>query len=384
MAQLNMMNSIKHHSVSERLIAILGGLAMVVSLAACGDNVDPSDSSTTRGDKVSGLSGEFHGAGASSQQGAVEAWIAMFQKKNRNAKIAYNPSGSGAGVTTFLTGATAWAGTDAPLTDEQIEASKSVCKAGSAFEVPVYISPIAVFFNLKGISGPEKHLNMDAATVARIFSGSITKWNDEAIVEQNPKVSLPDLPITVVHRSDKSGTTNNFTSYLKAAAPEQWPHDPQENWPNAVGQAAKGNSGVVSSVGQADGTIGYADNSKVAAYGTVAVKVGNGYVAPSQDGAAKTISASPAKHVLKGSGRVVLDVDYGTKQAGSYPVVSVSYAVACQAYKDAQTGVFMRSWLGYIVSEKGQQVAADNTGSAKFVGDLADRAAKSVANIDVK
>ncbi|KFI44824.1 phosphate ABC transporter substrate-binding protein, PhoT family (TC 3.A.1.7.1) [Bifidobacterium bohemicum] len=380
-----MMNNIKHHSVPKRLIAALGGLAMMVSLAACGDNVDPTDSSGARDGNVSGLSGEFHGAGASSQQGAVEAWIATFQKKNRKARIAYNPSGSGAGVTTFLTGAIAWAGTDAPLTDEQVEASKSVCKTGTAFEVPVYISPIAVFFNLKGISGPDKHLNMDASTVARVFSGSITKWNDQAIVEQNPKVSLPDLPITVVHRSDKSGTTNNFTSYLKAAAPEQWPHDPQENWPNDVGQAAKGNSGVVSSVGQADGTIGYADNSKVIAYGTVAVKVGNGYVAPSQDGATKTVSASPAaKHVAKGSGRVVLDVDYATKETGSYPVVSVSYAVACRAYKDAQTGLFMRSWLGYMVGADGQQVAADNTGSARFTGDLADRAAKSVANIDVE
>jgi phosphate transport system substrate-binding protein len=373
-----------HSTMLKRIIAVVSSLAVVTALAACGDNTVPADSSNASKGKSSGVSGEFHGAGASSQQGAVEAWIATYQGTNRHTKIAYNPSGSGAGVSTFVTGAIAWAGTDAPLSDQQIEQSKSVCKSGSAFDVPVYVSPIAVTFNLKGISGQGKHLNMDAGTVAGVFDGKITQWNDEAIKAQNPKVNLPPTPITVVHRSDKSGTTNNFTSYLKAAAPNDWPYEAQENWPNEVGQAAKGTDGIISSIGQADGTIGYADEAKVGDFGTVAVKVGSDYVAPSAQAAAKTVNTSPLRAMPKGSKRVVVDVDYATTTAGNYPVVSSSYAVACPAYKDAKTGAFVRDWLDYILSNKGQKVAAENTGSAPLGGTLTQKALKSVNEIHAK
>ena len=138
-----------------RSIAVLSGVAMLTALAACGDNTaaptGDASSNTTSGEAISG---EFKGAGASSQQAAVEAWIAGFQGTNPDAKIGYNPSGSGAGVSTFLTGATAWAGSDAALSTEEAEHPKSVCANGtSAFDIPVYISPNAVFFNLDGISG---------------------------------------------------------------------------------------------------------------------------------------------------------------------------------------------------------------------------------------
>lgn len=218
--------------------------------------------------------------------------IAGFQGTNPDAKVAYNPSGSGAGVSTFLTGATAWAGSDAALADNEVEQSKSVCASGTAFDIPVYISPIAVVFNLQGVSGKGKTLNMDAETIAKIFDGKITKWNDDAIKKQNPKVDLPDLDITVVHRSDKSGTTKNFLSYVKDAAGDAWSYDLGENWPNEVGQGAKGTSGVISTVQQADGTIGYADASQAGDLGTVAVKVGDDYVPFSAEAAAKVVDAS--------------------------------------------------------------------------------------------
>ncbi|WEV53783.1 phosphate ABC transporter substrate-binding protein PstS [Bifidobacterium sp. ESL0704] len=372
-----------HSTTCKRLIAVVSSLAMVAALSACGDNI-PSGALRGAKGRDTGISGEFHGAGASSQQGAVEAWIATYQGKNRNARIAYNPSGSGAGVSTFLTGAIAWAGTDAPLNDQQIELSKSICKSGSAFDVPVYVSPIAVIFNLKDISGQGKHLNMDAGVIARIFDGKITQWNDEAIKAENPKVDLPATPITVIHRSDKSGTTNNFTSYLKAAAPNDWGYEPQENWPVGVGQAAKGTDGVVSSIGQADGTIGYADLAKAGNFGTVAVRVGSDYVAPAADAAAKTVNASPLRPMPKGSKRVVVNVNYATNAAGDYPVVSSSYAVACPAYKDRQTGLFVREWLGYVLSDSGQKVAADNTGSAPLGGALTQKALKSIGAVQAK
>ena len=230
------------------------------------------------------------GCASSSQQTAVEAWIEGFRSQAPNATVAYNPSGSGAGVSTFLTGSTVWAGSDKALSAEEIEQSKSVCASGTAFDVPVYVSPIAVAFNLDGISTAGKHVNMDAATIAKVFNGEITRWNDPAITEQNPGLDLPNLTITVVHRSDKSGTTLNFVSYLKDVAPSAWPHDLSENWPNEVGQGAKGTSGVVSTIKQANGTIGYADFSQVGDLGTIAVKVGDDYTPISADAASKVIA----------------------------------------------------------------------------------------------
>ena len=192
------------NSILVRSIAAVSGIVMLASVAACGDNTaSNTDSSASTDTKTTeAVSGNFSGAGASSQQTAVEAWIAGFQGTNPDAKVAYNPSGSGAGVSTFLTGATAWAGSDAALSNDEVEQSKSVCASGNAFDIPVYVSPIAVVFNLNGISGKGKTLNMDADTIAKIFDGKITKWNDDAIKQQNPKVDLPDLDITVVHRSD--------------------------------------------------------------------------------------------------------------------------------------------------------------------------------------
>ena len=370
-----------------RSIAAVSGVAMLAALGACGNNEPASGSSNAAGKSASSaekISGEFQGAGASSQQSAVEAWIASYQAQNPDAKISYNPSGSGAGVSTFLTGATAWAGSDASLSDDEVQQSSKVCASGTAFDVPVYISPIAIVFNLKGVSGKDKHLNLDGETIAKIFDGKITKWNDDAIKQQNPKVDLPDTAITVVHRSDKSGTTKNFLSYVKDVAPDNWSYDLSENWPNEVGQGAKGTDGVINTVSQADGTIGYADASKAGDLGTVAVKVGEKYVPYSAEAAAKVVDASPLDGTAKGDNRVVVKLDHATKADVAYPVVLVSYDVVCPAYKDANTAKFVKSWLTYVISEDGQQVAADNAGSAPMSDTLRAKVTKSIDAIETK
>ncbi|MCI2174734.1 MAG: phosphate ABC transporter substrate-binding protein PstS [Bifidobacterium thermacidophilum] len=369
-----------------RSIAAVSGVAMIAALGACGNN-EPASGTSSSGSSSSAtekISGEFQGAGASSQQSAVEAWIASYQEQNPDAKISYNPSGSGAGVSTFLTGATAWAGSDASLSDDEVSQSKSVCASGTAFDVPVYISPIAIVFNLKGISGKDKHLNLDGETIAKIFDGKITKWNDDTIKKQNPKVNLPDTAITVVHRSDKSGTTKNFLSYVKDVAPDAWSYDLGENWPNEVGQGAKGTDGVINTVSQADGTIGYADASKAGDLGTVAVKVGEKYVPYSTEAAAKVVDASPLDDSAKSDNRVVVKLDHTTTTDGAYPVVLVSYDIVCPAYKDVNTAKFVKSWLTYVVSEDGQKVAADNAGSAPMSDTLRAKVTKSIEVIETK
>jgi phosphate transport system substrate-binding protein len=368
-----------------RVLAVGCGLTMMAALAACGNNTaTTSDSGSASSESTAKISGQFSGAGSSAQQAAVEAWIASYQGKNPDAKISYNPTGSGAGVTTFLTGATAWAGSDAALSADEVKQSASVCASGTAFDIPVYISPIAIVFNLKSISGKGKHLNLDGPTIAKIFDGKITTWNDPAIKSSNPKVELPSTPITVVHRSDKSGTTKNFLSYVKDVAGSDWNYEVGENWPNQIGQGAKGTDGVVNTVSQADGTIGYADASKAGDLGTAAVKVGDAYVPYSAEAAAKVVDASPLDKTATEKNRVVVAVDHATTAAGAYPVVLVSYGIACPAYKDANTAKFVKSWFSYIVSAEGQKVAADNAGSAPMSDSLRQKVTTSIDAIATK
>ena len=369
-----------------RSVAVLSGVAMLTALAACGDNTAPTGDNTSNSNTSSAeaISGEFKGAGASSQQAAVEAWVAGFQGTNPDAKIGYDPSGSGAGVSTFLTGATAWAGSDASLSADQIEQSKSVCASGTAFDIPVYISPIAVVFNLKGVSDEGKHVNMDGETIAKIFDGKITTWNDPAIQDQNPDLELPATPITVVHRSDTSGTTQNFVSYFIDTVPDAWPYELSENWPNEVGQGAKGTSGVISAVQQADGTIGYADFSQVGDLGTVAVKVGEEYVEISAEAGSKVIDDSELDSSAEGENRVVVKLNHNTSAEGAYPIVLVSYDIACPAYKDADTAKFVKSWLTYVVSEEGQQTASQNAGSAPLPDSLRETVMQSIDAIETE
>ena len=370
-----------------RSIAALSGIVMLAFVAACGDNTAATTDNSSSSDSTSKstpISGNFSGAGASSQQAAVEAWIAGFQGTNPEAKIAYNPSGSGAGVQTFLTGATAWAGSDKALADDEVEQSKSVCTEGTAFDVPVYISPIAVVFNLKGVSDAGKHINMDAATIAKIFDGKITKWNDPAIADQNKDLKLPDTAITVVHRSDKSGTTQNFVSYFKDVTPDNWTYDLSENWPNEVGQGAKGTSGVISTVKQADGTIGYADFSQVGDLGTVAVKVGDKYNEISAEAGSKVIGDSKQDDTVKGDNRIVIKINHATEAEGAYPIVLVSYDIVCPAYKDTKQAEFAKAWLTYVTSDEGQKAAQDAAGTAPLPSSLKSEITKSIEAIKTK
>ena len=370
-----------------RSIAALSGIVMLASVAACGDNTATTTDNSSSSDSTSKstpVSGNFSGAGASSQQAAVEAWIAGFQGTNPDAKVAYNPSGSGAGVSTFLTGATAWAGSDAALSNDEVEQSKSVCASGNAFDIPVYVSPIAVVFNLNGISGKGKTLNMDAETIAKIFDGKITKWNDPAIADQNKDLKLPDTAITVVHRSDKSGTTQNFVSYFKDVTPDNWTYDLSENWPNEVGQGAKGTSGVISTVKQADGTIGYADFSQVGDLGTVAIKVGDKYNEISAEAGSKVIEDSKQDDTVKGDNRIVIKINHATEAEGSYPIVLVSYDIVCPAYKDTKQAEFAKAWLTYVTSDEGQKAAQDAAGTAPLPSSLKSKITKSIEAIKTK
>lgn len=361
-------------SFSKLLAPSVAALALSISLTACGagnesdaDTSGDSGSSETSG----GLSGDLNGAGASSQEKAQGAWATGFQGMNEgNVTVNYDPVGSGDGRTNFIEGGVSFAGSDSYLTDDEgeLSAAKERCNGEDPIEVPAYVSPIAVAFNVEGVDA----LNLDADTIAQIFDGKITNWNDKAIADQNPDVELPDLAITPVHRSDDSGTTKNFTDYLGKAS-DSWSYEAEDAFPVKGGEAAEGTSGVISAVSGGKGTIGYADESQVGDLSVVSVKVGEEYVAPSAEGAALVVESSPAAEG-RADVDMAVDIDRTTTEAGAYPVVLLSYLIACQTYEDQAEADLVKGYLSYIVSDEGQQAAAEEAGSAPLSSSVAEKA----------
>ena len=326
-----------------------------------------------------GLSGTIIGAGASSQQSAQESWVRGFQLANVAATVEYDPIGSGGGRDTFVGGGAVFAGSDRAFTVEEIEEEEFVsCVPGTGIlEIPAYISPIAIIFNVNGVDS----LNLDADTIAAIFTGEIDRWDDEAITEQNPTAELPNQRITAVHRADDSGTTVNFTSYLDEAAPGAWSVGAIETWPLEFGgEAAPQTSGVVDAVTNGTGTIGYADASRAGDLGTVAVKVGEEYVPYSPEAAAAIVDVSPFGE-NRGPTDLAVEIDRASTAAGVYPVVLISYLIACNEYLSSDKVDVIRGYLDYVISSEGQQAAAAGAGSAPISDSLYEKASAAIAAI---
>lgn len=356
--------------------------AGALALTACGsDNATgttPAGDSTSAGPKVTGT---LTGIGASSTGAAMDAWKAGFTAANSGATVQYSPDGSGAGRKAIIDGSAQFAGSDAYLKDEELEASKAQCGPDGAINIPVYISPIAVAFNVPNVT----ELKLDAATVAKIFRGEIANWNDPAIAALNEGTTLPDLKVTPVNRSDDSGTTSNFTDYLAAAAPEVWTDKSAGVWPAALqGENAKGTSGVVKTVTDTPGAVTYADDSAVGGkLGTAAIKVGGEFVKISAEAAAKAVEAgSPVEG--RSATDVAIKLDRKTTEAGAYPVVLVSYHVVCSTYATQETADLVKAFENYVVSDAGQQAAADSAKSAPLSAALAEKATKAIESIKVK
>jgi phosphate transport system substrate-binding protein len=350
---------------------------------AGGATTDAGGSMTTSGggsatsEAMKPVSGTLNGSGATSQAAAIQAWTAGFQEQNPDATINYDPVGSGGGREAFLSGAADFAGSDAALTDDEYTKSKTQCGDQGAIDLPHYISPIAVTFNLPDV----KELNLTPETVAAIFHGDVTKWNDPKIAADNPDAELPDTAINPVHRSDKSGTTQNFTDYLHAAASSVWTAEPAQDWPSGLpGEAAQGTSGVVAAIQAGEGSVGYADASQVGELGVAKVKVGDEFVAPSADGAAKAVELSE-----KATGRSQYDLSFTLNRTpddpSAYPVTLVSYHIVCLTYRDAAKADLVKAFMGYVGSAEGQEAAAKAAGSAPMSDALITQVAASVSEI---
>lgn len=354
--------------------------AFALAVSGCAANETPTTPQPGSGgqSQQAQLQGQLQGTGASSMQAAQEAWIAKYKATQPGVNVNYAPEGSGAGRTAFINGGAAFAGSDRALKDDEMGAGKfGKCTAESnALNLPVYVSPIAIVFNVEGVD----NLKLDAATTAGIFKGEIKNWNDPKIAALNNGVTLPDQAITPVHRSDNSGTTENFTDTLAKAAPTVWTEKASGDWPGAFGgEAAKGTSGVVAAVKNGRGTIGYADESQTKGMKTAqyAREAGGEFVGPTADAAAKVVDAS--KQV---EGRTehdqALDLD---RTAAGYPFVLVSYAIVCEDYKDDNEANLVKSYIGYISSDQGQKDAQQSAGAAPLASGLGGKVKSAVETI---
>jgi phosphate transport system substrate-binding protein len=342
----------------------LGALAVsgALALTACGSddtgdkgNGGDASATTQAGDiKCDDASGQLQASGSSAQKNAIDAWVKQFAAACKGVQINYNPTGSGAGITAFTQGQTAFAGSDSALKPEEITASKKVCSGGQGIDLPMVGGPIAVGFNVPGVDS----LVLDAPTLAQIFDSKITKWNDAAIKKLNPDAKLPDLKIQAFHRSDESGTTDNFTKYLKAAAPSDWKYEPGKSWEAKGGQSASGSSGLAQQVTQTSGAISYFELS-YAKDGIKTVDIKTEAAEPVKATVENATAAIGAAKVVGTGKDLALELDYTPTADGAYPITLVTYEIVCDKGNKAETLPATKSFLNYIASEGGQDLLAD-------------------------
>ncbi|MEV0173013.1 phosphate ABC transporter substrate-binding protein PstS [Streptomyces sp. NPDC050803] len=353
----------KLQRMNRRALA-LGALAVsgALALTACG-----SDDTSNGGDSTSGATaaagnikcddakGQLLADGSSAQKNAIDLWVKAFTSACPDIQINYKGGGSGAGVTAFTQGTVAFAGSDSALKPEEVTASKEICEGGQGIDLPMVGGPIAVGYNVPGVD----KLILDAATTAKIFDSKITNWNDPAIAKLNPEAKLPDLKIQAFHRSDESGTTDNFTKYLIASSPENWKYEGGKAWQAKGGQSASGSSGVAQQVKQTSGAISYMELS-YAKDGINAAAIDTGAGEPVEANVENATAAIAAAKVVGTGKDLSLELDYATKAEGAYPITLVTYEIVCDKGNKADTLPATKAFLTYIASEDGQKVLADN------------------------
>jgi phosphate transport system substrate-binding protein len=312
----------------------------------------------------------------------MDGWKAGFGEVAGGVTVEYDPVGSGGGREAFLSGGADFAGSDSPLNEEEFATSLERCGDLGAISVPHYISPIAVAYNLPAIEGAT--LQLAPATIAGIFANTITNWNDPAIAADNPDLTLPDLAINPVHRSDESGTSKNFTDYLSKAAPDVWTFGAIEVWDEGPGggEGADGTSGVVAAVEAGEGSIGYADFSQINALPAAAVGVADGFV-PITAEAAGLIVDSSERITANSELDYAIEVNRTPDSADTYPIALVSYHIFCLQYEDQATADLVKGFMLWVGSEDGQAAAAATAGSAPISADVSAAIADSVNQITV-
>ena len=318
--------------------------------------------------------GDLRSSGSTAQGKVMEQWISDFNALCSANINAYGGGGSGKGIADFIANQVDFAGSDSALKEDQAASAKETrCAGNDALNLPMVTGPIALAFNISGVDS----LTLTPAVLAGIFNGSIKTWNDPAIAAINSGVTLPALAIQAVHRAEDSGTTENFTKYLKAAAPSDWTIDASKSWTAPGGVAAQGSDGVSKQVKSTDGSIGYVEWGFATDDGLNVAQIdnGGGAVELTAESAGKAVAAA----TVVGTGKdLALKLDYATKVPGAYPVILVTYEIVCSA-GNADLGPLLKSFLGYTATD-GQTTLAD-LGAAPLPAEIQAKVIDSVTGI---
>lgn len=339
-----------------RLAASISVAVLTVSLAACG-GAETTDTDTAGTDTSSGGAAEgklalsepvsITGAGASFPAPLYQRWFVELNGKYPDLQVDYQSVGSGAGVKQFIAGTVDFGASDVAMTDEEIaEVQRGVLL------LPMTAGSIVLAYNVPGI---ESGLKLPREVYVDIFLGNITNWNDPQIAEANPDLDLPDLPITVVHRSDGSGTTGVFTMHLSAISPE-WKEQVGEGktveWPTGVGGAK--NDGVTAQVNQNEGAIGYVEYGFAKSKGLPVAALENSsgeFIEPTDESASKTLESVE----LPDNFRAFVTDPEGEE---SYPIVTYTWLLAYKEYEDPQTAKGLEAAIEYGLTE-GQEISPE-------------------------
>jgi phosphate transport system substrate-binding protein len=357
--------------LSRRVLVGVAGVALAALTAAgCSSKTaDPTSSgSAAASDEYASLSGSLKASGASFPNVFYQAALDEFAKVAPDLDITYNSTGSGTGKKEFGSGLTDFAGSDSTVKDGDGPAK------GSYLYVPTVAAPIAVTYNLSGVA----KLQLSGETLAKIFSRTIKNWNDPVIAADNPGVTLPDKAIVVVHRSDGSGTTSNFTKYLVAAGGSSWTLGSGDTvkWA-ADTQAGDKNTGVAQLVKTSDGAIGYVDFGDAKASNLVFASIKNKdgqYVAASLDGATAALAGAT----------IADDLTYNPLNAAgaaTYPITAPTYLLLKPSYTDATKGKAVKGFVKWLLTD-GQALAASQN-YAKLPDDLQKKALAQLDKVTV-
>lgn len=336
------------------LIALPSILSLVFLVSAC--DVNNNKKSSHHSMAITCENGNFLFAGSTAQHLSMDKWIQNYRLPCRGSNVIDGGGGSGLGITQFTNKATDMAGSDYPVTDKaQLDALNKRCAPGHVLNIPMVISSISINFNINGV----QHLTLDAQTLALIFNGTIKNWNDPSIQQMNKKVTLPDLPIRAVYRSDASGTTYNFTNYLNKNAPNIWKTTankvfPLNTTPGSQLQGATGSNGVVQNVSMNNGSIGYVETSYVAEkkFKVAFIMSNNNRSSSGKD--LKSVENFIEENTVVNSSDsgLIVDVDFNKKsEKSTYPLAMITYEVVCSS----NANKLVKSFLTYTASKNAQE-----------------------------
>jgi phosphate transport system substrate-binding protein len=325
-------------------------------LTACGNDNNRAASTTaipgvSVGTVPCGGKSALTAEGSTAEQNAIASFNQVWRQSCPGKNLSYNPTGSGAGRAQFVAGHVDFAGSDSPLTSDQLALAAKRCNGSQAWDLPLVFGPIALVYNLPGVQA----LVVNSDVVAKIFSGVITNWNDPILTALNPGVALPDIRITPIYRKDSSGTTDNLQRYLTADAPQSWTKGVGTEFQGGFGEGVLKSAGVVQAVHTTPGAIGYVEKGFADQAGVpfAQIDTGNGGVALTNDTARKAIDA--AEFVATDGNDLVLDLNsmYGTHEPGAYPLVLATYEIVCSKGYDQDTAAAIKSFLS-VAADNGQ------------------------------